>query len=332
MDRYTKETKKWLEQRFRQVGNREIYFAHQPIYGFRKGPTESGLIDKYVCTYQILKALSHLDFNSLLDVGGAEGYKAYVVNKILGAKVESSDLSEEACQKAREIFKIKSKPADIHNLPYKDNEFDVVLCSETLEHIADNKKGIKELLRVAERAVVITVPHESKKTIEKNIKEEVAHSHIHHFNLKSFDFLKESFGYCIFKEKMVSSILRIPMILADAKKRKYYPGARYPKVLIDVYNVLVPLLAKIFGERTVSLIIKLDEFICRFSPFYYYILFVILKDRKYYLKEEIKKISPSEILNISVPFYYLNKKDNELSPGLNYNTELERLERHCKMP
>lgn len=38
--------------------------------------------------------------------------------------------------------------ADICNLPFKDNEFDVILCNHVLEHIPDDIKAMKELFRV----------------------------------------------------------------------------------------------------------------------------------------------------------------------------------------
>ena len=38
--------------------------------------------------------------------------------------------------------------ADICNLPFSDNEFDVILCNHVLEHIPDDIKAMKELYRV----------------------------------------------------------------------------------------------------------------------------------------------------------------------------------------
>lgn len=38
--------------------------------------------------------------------------------------------------------------ADICNLPFKDNEFDIILCNHVLEHIPDDTKAMKELYRV----------------------------------------------------------------------------------------------------------------------------------------------------------------------------------------
>lgn len=38
--------------------------------------------------------------------------------------------------------------ADICNLPFADNEFDVILCNHVLEHIPDDSKAMQELYRV----------------------------------------------------------------------------------------------------------------------------------------------------------------------------------------
>jgi len=38
--------------------------------------------------------------------------------------------------------------ADICNLPFKDNSYDVILCNHVLEHIPDDTKAMKELYRI----------------------------------------------------------------------------------------------------------------------------------------------------------------------------------------
>jgi len=50
--------------------------------------------------------------------------------------------------------------ADITALPFEDDFFDVVLCSEVLEHIPDNRGAIRELVRVLKpgKDMVVTVP------------------------------------------------------------------------------------------------------------------------------------------------------------------------------
>lgn len=56
-------------------------------------------------------------------------------------------------KKVHNFVKIK----DIYNLPFKDKQFDNVLCSHTIEHVDDPKKFYKELKRVG-RNVVLLIP------------------------------------------------------------------------------------------------------------------------------------------------------------------------------
>ncbi len=50
--------------------------------------------------------------------------------------------------------------ADITRLPFSDESFDLVICSEVLEHIPDDRKALTELARVLKtgRPIVVSVP------------------------------------------------------------------------------------------------------------------------------------------------------------------------------
>jgi|GEM_PF-365587 len=43
-------------------------------------------------------------------------------------------------------------------LPYADNSFDTVICSDVLEHLGPHKQAMAELLRIARKKVIVTVP------------------------------------------------------------------------------------------------------------------------------------------------------------------------------
>jgi len=48
--------------------------------------------------------------------------------------------------------------ANIENLPFENDSFDVVCCTHTLEHIVNIRKAIDELKRVAKGKLIIVVP------------------------------------------------------------------------------------------------------------------------------------------------------------------------------
>lgn len=50
--------------------------------------------------------------------------------------------------------------ADISALPFEDDTFDLVLCTEVLEHLPEPRTVVRELSRVSARHVFLTVPHE----------------------------------------------------------------------------------------------------------------------------------------------------------------------------
>ena len=62
--------------------------------------------------------------------------------------------------------------ADICNLPFEDNTFDVILCNHVLEHIPDDTKAISELYRVLKSGGwgIFQIPQDLKreKTFEDN--------------------------------------------------------------------------------------------------------------------------------------------------------------------
>jgi ubiquinone/menaquinone biosynthesis C-methylase UbiE len=50
--------------------------------------------------------------------------------------------------------------ADAHHLPFEDDQFDLVVAVEVLEHLHDPVKGLREMTRVSRRHVVFSVPRE----------------------------------------------------------------------------------------------------------------------------------------------------------------------------
>ena len=50
--------------------------------------------------------------------------------------------------------------ASAHELPFDDDQFDVVVAAEVLEHLPDPEQGLREMARVTRRHLVVSVPRE----------------------------------------------------------------------------------------------------------------------------------------------------------------------------
>ncbi len=102
---------------------------------------------------------------TFLDVGAELGYFVREMAQ-KGLKATGVDLSPTKVRKARYIaqklnIKCKFLVMNAENLEFEPNSFDWVLCSETLEHVLDDKRAINELLRVSKRNLIITVPQKT---------------------------------------------------------------------------------------------------------------------------------------------------------------------------
>lgn len=156
MSSYTQHTRRWLDQRFARRSAAGVYHAHQPIYGLGRPDCEPGQVPRLARCFQLLRVLDRLEFDSFLDIGSAEGFLTSLVGELFGARVAGGDLSAEAGRRARELFDVEAVALDVARLPFADGAFDVVLCSEVLEHVEFPVEALLELDRVAGRALVLS--------------------------------------------------------------------------------------------------------------------------------------------------------------------------------
>ena len=99
--------------------------------------------------------------DSILDVGcGAGHYLRSLRGKIkVNFRYTGVDTTEDFIDAAKQVWELDSQSSfqvgSIYELPFQDNEFDVVMCNNVLLHLPSIVKPIAELTRVARRLVLI---------------------------------------------------------------------------------------------------------------------------------------------------------------------------------
>lgn len=112
-------------------------------------------------------SIREFDGKRILEVGcGFGGFCVYVADA--GANVIGLDVSSKAIHKAKNFSKqlkfqgqIDFIIADAQFLPFKDHANEIVICSETLEHVPDYERAFSELVRVTNKSgyLCLTVPN-----------------------------------------------------------------------------------------------------------------------------------------------------------------------------
>jgi SAM-dependent methyltransferase len=108
------------------------------------------------------------DQPSVLVVCGGAGLDAEFLSRF-GGEVVTSDISGGASRRALDRARRRGTPyvaivADAEQLPFRDHSMDLVFVHDGLHHLPDPETGVREMLRVAQRAIAITEPTPSLAT------------------------------------------------------------------------------------------------------------------------------------------------------------------------
>ena len=101
---------------------------------------------------------------SALDVGCGEGVlterfaERLGAGRVAGVDLEDPKLRAEWDRRARPNLEFRSY--DGGELPFRSNDFDIACAIEVLEHVPDPEHTLAEMVRVARRHVLVSVPRE----------------------------------------------------------------------------------------------------------------------------------------------------------------------------
>src|SRR3989344_1978493 len=119
---------------------------------------------------QILNATS-FDNKKVLEAGCGSGVVVIPLAS-RGIEIYGIDKSEYAIKKCREYCKSKGlkaelKVADVKKIPFKDQEFDIVILADVLEHVTSPEIAVQQAERVRKNngIIIVTLPSMNHKSM-----------------------------------------------------------------------------------------------------------------------------------------------------------------------
>ncbi|HYC60575.1 MAG TPA: methyltransferase domain-containing protein [Thermoanaerobaculia bacterium] len=108
-----------------------------------------------------------------LDVGCGRGYFAGLLASETATRITAVDFQVAPALRGR-YPNVKFVQGTIERLPFRDAQFDTVICAHTLEHILGFENAVAELRRVCAKKLILVVPREREYKYSFNL-------HVHFF-------------------------------------------------------------------------------------------------------------------------------------------------------
>lgn len=127
---------------------------------------------------------------TVLDVASGEGYGTALLAKSQAVSATGVDVDERTVKAATERYPCAFHCADIADLPFEDDSFDLVVSFETIEHVSDAPAAFSELARVLapDGLLMISTPNTHEYLVDNEF-------HTREFSHEEFvDLLRARFG------------------------------------------------------------------------------------------------------------------------------------------
>jgi len=159
-----------------------------------RNPVVQRLIDRFFGN--IAAIVKPLNATSVLDAGCGEGETIARLASLLPQPTSAVDIEQRCVEHVRARFPaVQVSRQSVTDLSFDDDQFDLVLCLEVLEHLEDPGAAVGELGRVAAEHLIISVPLEPWFQLGSLIRGKHLGAlgnhpeHVNHFNRRSLDSL-----------------------------------------------------------------------------------------------------------------------------------------------
>ena len=146
---------------------------------------------------------------SILNIGAATGKTSELLSKF--GTVTSLEYDQDCCNYANQQFNMTIIHGSILDLPFKDEEFDLVCAFDVIEHVEDDLSGVHEMKRVCKKdgQIVLTVPAYMFLWSHHD----VVNHHFRRYTLKSLKDLVKKSDLIPLRATFFNTILFIPIAI-----------------------------------------------------------------------------------------------------------------------
>jgi ubiquinone/menaquinone biosynthesis C-methylase UbiE len=107
-----------------------------------------------------------LPCESFLDAGCGDGRYLRALDAELPARIAGVDISERILETAAAaIPRADLRQGNLESLPFEDAAFDLVLCTQVIEHVLDARAGVAELTRVLCRGGRLVISTDNERNV-----------------------------------------------------------------------------------------------------------------------------------------------------------------------
>lgn len=196
-------------------------------------------------------------FVKVLEVGAGDGSILYYLDQQKFAKeLYAIEISESGVKqiKSRNLKSIKEVQIfDGYQIPYADQEFDLVILAHVLEHVEYERQLLRELKRVA-KFQVIEVPRDYRFGVDQRIQHFLAYGHINVYTPSSLRYLLRSEGFKILADKtsmIQPEVTRFNTFINQKKSKSFLKNLKIT-VEYQLKTILTQLTGKKVREKLAS--------------------------------------------------------------------------------
>jgi ubiquinone/menaquinone biosynthesis C-methylase UbiE len=190
---------------------------------------------------------------TFLDVGCGTGEYLPFVRRFV-SNVCGFDISKEYLYRCKPAKADELIQGDSRNLPFKDRAFDVVLCSEMIEHVNPQEIAIREIFRVSRKSIVLSTPnHGILRVVTSKVRKE---------QLAAID---EGVGHVEIlriselKSKLKNHVWKISVSFTTNIFPPFLDTIRLPRTMAPLIDVLERLMDALFPSMGSVTVISLES-------------------------------------------------------------------------